>query len=85
MAKPKKTQGKGEMTYQVGWKKGIIHKKEIVEAVPMELPEAKTLVERFIWRQAPILPASSDFYLLCALPVICFISILVLVYLLNHF
>jgi hypothetical protein len=85
MAEPKKSQGKGEFTYQVGWKKGTIHKKDGDEAVPMEHQAATTLIHRFIWRQAPITPASFDFYLLCALPVICFISILVLVYLLNQF
>jgi hypothetical protein len=85
MAKPKKPQGKGEITYQVGWKKGKIHKKEAVEAVPIEHPEVTTCFERLIWRQAPFMPASFDFYLLYALPVISFICILVLVYLLNHF
>jgi hypothetical protein len=85
MAKPKKPQGKGEITYQVGWKKGTIHKKDDLQAVPIEHARVTLFIQRFIWRQAPISPASFDFYLLCALPVICFICFLTLVYLLNHY
>jgi hypothetical protein len=85
MTEPKKSQGKSEITYQLGWKKGTIHKKGVVEALPIEQPAGTKLIQRFIWRQAPVIPASFDFYVICALPVICFICILVLVYLLNHF
>jgi hypothetical protein len=85
MADPKKPQVKGEITYQVGWKKGTIHKKDDIQAVPNEHSRVTMFMQRFIWRQGPITPASFDFYLLCALPVICFIAILALVYLLNHF
>jgi hypothetical protein len=85
MAKQKKPQDKGEITYQVGWKKGKIHKKDSIDADKVEPPEATPFIQSWIWRPAPVIPASFDFYLLCALPVIGFTIILALVYLLNHF
>jgi hypothetical protein len=70
-----------EFTYHVGWKKGIIQKKADLAITPLTTEEG---LLRYIWRSVPMLPASLDFYLLCALPVISLIMILTLIYLLNH-
>jgi hypothetical protein len=82
MSTPKKPQGDREFTYHVGWKKGIIHKKTPTDATPSLAPEED--LNRFIWRSAPMLPASLDFYLLCALPVVSIVAIYTLIYLLHH-
>jgi hypothetical protein len=81
MTTPKNMQNdKREITYQVGWKKGIIQKKADLAKTPLTTEEG---LLHYIWRSAPMLPASLDFYLLCALPVICLIMIIALIYLLN--
>jgi hypothetical protein len=82
MTTPKKPQnGKREITYQVGWKKGIIQKKAGLAITPLSTEEG---LLRYIWRSVPTLPVPLDFYLLCALPVISLIMIITLIYLLNH-
>jgi hypothetical protein len=81
MTTPKKQQNaKREITYHVGWKKGIIQKNNLAKT-PLTTEES---LLHYIWRSVPMLPASLDFYLLCALPVISLIMIIALIYLLNH-
>jgi hypothetical protein len=82
MNTPKKPQNDNrEITYQIGWKKGIIQKKADFDITPLTTEEG---LLRYIWRSVPMLPASLDFYLLCALPLISLIMIITLIYLLNH-
>jgi hypothetical protein len=82
MASSKKPSAKGEITYHVGWKKGTITMKDSIQLVPLSRKDS--ILHRFIWRPVVFLPASFDMFLICALPLVSFIAILVLVYLLNH-
>jgi hypothetical protein len=83
MPASKKPLVKGKITYHVGWKKGTIATKDSVPLVP--LSQKDRALHSFIWRPAAFLPASFDMFLICALPVVSFIAILTLVYLLNHY
>lgn len=84
---PRLPQNDREITYHVGWKKGVIqtkvnevntNEKPILQATPKGF-------ERFIWYKAPLLPASLDIIVLCTLPLISILAIIVLVYFLNQF
>jgi hypothetical protein len=82
MTAPKKPAVKGEITYHVGWKKGTISTKDSAAHTPLSREEK--VLHDLIWRPAAFLPASFDMFLICALPLVSFIAILSLVYLLNH-
>jgi hypothetical protein len=79
---PRLPQNDREITYQVGWKKGTIHKKDDIEA-PNIVVEDKGIVP-IIWRKAPMLPATIDLYILIALPIISILAIAALIYFLNQ-
>lgn len=79
---PKLPQNDREITYQVGWKKGTIHKKADIDATAIVKKE-KTAVD-YIWYKAPMLPVYSDLYILCALPIISILAVAALIYLLNQ-
>ncbi|MBD0381020.1 hypothetical protein [Paenibacillus sedimenti] len=81
-----------EITYQVGWKKGKIEWNE--KASIQSLGKAEGLEEmaipigekrlRLLWRAAPSLPDRVLLPILYALPVVCFILTIVLVYNLRY-
>jgi hypothetical protein len=79
---PRLPQNDREITYQVGWKKGTIHKKAEIE--PVTIVREEKGIFTYIWHKAPMLPASVDFYVLCALPVISIFAIAALIYYLNQ-
>ncbi|MFD0695882.1 hypothetical protein ACFQZT_17525 [Paenibacillus sp. GCM10027628] len=81
-----------EITYQVGWKKGKIEwneggpsstniRSEGHEDLPIATFDQRI---RLLWRAAPSLPGNLILPVLYALPVICFILSIVLVYNLRH-
>jgi hypothetical protein len=90
---PRLPQNDREFTYQVGWKKGTIHKKMDIETPAIETPAIEPLVivpedksaTAYIWFKAPMLPASFDLYLLYLLPIVSILAISALIYLLKHF
>jgi hypothetical protein len=95
---PRLPQNDREITYQVGWKKGVIQPKPNSETVdidpneahkeaPKEAPKQAPLegIERYIWYKAPLLPASLDMFIVCALPIISIAAIAMLVYFINQF
>jgi hypothetical protein len=79
---PRLPQNDREITYQVGWKKGTIHKKADIEATVI-IVEEKGIVP-YIWRKAPSLPFSVVLYVLFALPIISILAIAALIYFLNQ-
>jgi hypothetical protein len=79
---PRLPQNDREFTYQVGWKKGTIHKKADIEPASIVIEEKG--ITSYIWYKAPMLPASFDLYVLCALPVISILAIAALIYFLNQ-
>jgi hypothetical protein len=79
---PRLPQNDREITYQVGWKKGTIHKKAEIET-PVIVVEDKGLVP-YIWHKAPGLPSYVDLYVLCALPIISIFGIAALIYFLSN-
>jgi hypothetical protein len=79
---PRLPQNDREITYQVGWKKGTIHKKSDIEAAAI-VSEDKGIVS-YIWYKAPMLPASVDLYVLYALPIISILAMAALIYFLNQ-
>ncbi|QGQ97399.1 hypothetical protein EHS13_22185 [Paenibacillus psychroresistens] len=80
---PRLPQNDREITYQVGWKKGTIHKKVDIETPAAIVVEPKGLIS-YIWHKAPSLPASMDLYVLCALPLISVLAIAALIYFLTQ-
>jgi len=87
---PKLPHNEREFTYQVGWKKGTIHKKSDSETPTLDtdasdvVPSDKSAAA-YIWFKAPTLPASFDLYILCLLPIVSLAAIGALIYLLKQF
>lgn len=80
---PRLPQNDREITYQVGWKKGTMHKKaDDIGAVPIVSKDKG--IAAYVWYKAPMLPAFVDLYILCALPVISILAISALIYFLNQ-
>jgi hypothetical protein len=84
---PRLPQNDREITYHVGWKKGTIHPKtnQVKMNDELILPAPSDGYERYIWYKAPLLPASLDVFVICALPIISILAIVTLVYFLNQF
>lgn len=83
---PRLPQNDREITYKVGWKKGVIHTKvnEVKANDDAILLASTDGFERFVWYKAPLFPASLDMYVICALPIISILAIIGLIYFLNQ-
>jgi len=85
-----KAPGKRELTYRVGWRKGRLEIGEDGQVtgsksaiVFMEQKRWRHMLESYVWRKAPIVPASGLTVMLYALPVVMFGLTWWLVYMLS--